>query len=360
MAGKSDNKAPAPIQLVSIGVVAYNEEKTLDDILNDIKAQDYPHNRIEILLVDSDSADGTRIVMEAFANASKGDFANVKLLDNPKRILPCGCNVLIDNYSGDVLIRVDAHARIPADFISKNVAVLEEGEYVCGGPRPTIASPSTPWTDTLLAAESSAFGSSIADYRGSSKKEYVSSVFHAAIRREAIEAVGHYDERLARTEDNDYFYRIQLAGYRVRFDRRIFSQQIARSSYARMMKQKYGNGFWVGRTLFVQPKCLQVYHFAPLAFVTGVAAMLLTGVFATWWPFLACTAAYLLICAALTVRTIIQSTKRCVQMLALPVVYAGIHMTYGAGTVAGIASGLWNLRKHPKGTAPFGCCSCGE
>ena len=80
MAGKSDNKAPAPIQLVSIGVVAYNEEKTLDDILNDIKAQDYPHNRIEILLVDSDSADGTRIVMEAFANASKGDFPPSEML----------------------------------------------------------------------------------------------------------------------------------------------------------------------------------------------------------------------------------------------------------------------------------------
>lgn len=344
MANESGTRACKPIKLVSVGVVAYNEEATLNNVLDDIRAQDFPHERIEVLLVDSASTDSTRKVMQRFAQSEDAGFENVKILDNPKRILPSGCNVLIDSFSGDVLIRIDAHARIPSDFVSQNVAVLEEGEFVCGGPRPTVSSPSTPWTDTLLAAESSAFGSSIADYRGSSKKEYVSSAFHAAFRREVIESVGHYDERLARTEDNDYFYRVRLAGYRVRFDKRISSRQIARSTFARMLKQKHGNGFWVGRTLFIQPKCLHAYHFAPLAFVMGIAAMLLAGAFASWWPFLACTAAYALICVALTARTIIQSANRCVHMLALPVVYAGIHIAYGVGTVSGIASGLKNLR----------------
>lgn len=83
------------------------------------------------------------------------------------------------------------------------------------GLRPTIASPETDWSNTLLMAEESAFGSSIADYRGSSKKEYVSSAFHAMFRREVIERVGLYDERLARTEDNDYFYRVREAGYKI-------------------------------------------------------------------------------------------------------------------------------------------------
>ncbi len=74
------------------------------------------------------------------------------------------------------------------------------------------------------------------------KKEYVSSAFHAMFRREVIERVGLYDERLARTEDNDYFYRVREAGYKIRFDVRIQSKQIARSSLKRMLKQKYGNG----------------------------------------------------------------------------------------------------------------------
>lgn len=339
----NEQNAFAPINLVSVGVIAFNEEGVIEGLLDDLKAQDYPHERIEVILVDSASTDNTKLIMNRFAQANSAPemgFANVLVLDNPKRIIPNGWNVALTAFSGDAFLRVDAHARIPSDFVSANIAVLEEGEFVCGGPRPTVAKPDTPWTRTLLAAEESAFGSSVADYRTGSEKQYVSAVFLPTFRREVIESVGLYDERLERTEDNDYCYRIREAGYRIRFDSRIHSAQIARNSYSRMMKQKYGNGFWVGKTLLIQPKCLHAYHFAPLAFVIGAAGMLLTGVFASWRPFAACTMAYALICAALTVRTIVQSTKRCVQMLALPVVYAGIHFTYGLGTVAGIASGI--------------------
>ena len=57
----------APIGLVSVGVIAYNEEDRLRDVLADIVAQDFPHDRIEVLLVDSASTDGTKAVMELFA-----------------------------------------------------------------------------------------------------------------------------------------------------------------------------------------------------------------------------------------------------------------------------------------------------
>ena len=185
-------------------------------------------------------------------------------------ILPCGCNVVLFKIpSGDALVRIDALTDSQS-FISSNIEVLDEGEFVCGGPRPTIASPETDWSNTLLMAEESAFGSSIADYRGSSKKEYVSSAFHAMFRAKCPNRVGLYNERLARTEDNDYFYRVREAGYKIRFDVRIQSKQIARSSLKRMLKQKYSNGYWIGRTMYVQPKCFRAYHFAPFAFVLGI------------------------------------------------------------------------------------------
>ena len=348
METRADNRAIAtPIDLVSIGIIAFNEEHMLGKLLDDVVAQDFPHEQIEIILVDSASTDGTKALMNRFARSNSAPnrgFASVRVLDNSKRIIPSGWNVALGAFSGDAFMRIDAHARIPSDFVSSNVAVLNEGEYVCGGPRPTIADPDTPWTQTLLAAEESAFGSSVADYRKDTEKQYVSAVFLPAFRREVVETIGLYDERLERTEDNDYCYRIREAGYKIRFDSRIRSSQIARNSFSRMIKQKFGNGYWVGKTLLIQPKCLRVYHFAPLAFVIGAASMLLVGVLASWWPFLACTAAYTLICATLTASTIINSAKRCAHMLALPVVYAGIHFAYGTGTIAGIASGLMNLR----------------
>ena len=332
----------APIGLVSVGVIAYNEEELLRDVLADIVAQDFPHDRIEVLLVDSASTDGTKAVMELFANGNAlpgYGFASVRVLDNPDRVIPCGWNVALKNFTGDCFVRVDGHARIPSDFVRMAVEVLDEGEYVVGGPRPVAANPETPWTKTLLVAEESAFGSSVADYRGGTEKQYVSAVFLPTFRREVIEKVGLYDERLLRTEDNDYCYRIREAGYKIRFDARIHSVQIARSSFGRMLKQKYGNGYWVGKTALIQPKCLHAYHFAPLAFVSGIVVMLTIGLVKTWTPFKISAAAYLLTCVVLACKAALESSKRYLQMAALPVVFFGIHASYGIGTVMGLLSG---------------------
>lgn len=346
MAGLSGKDDMTPINLVSVGIIARNEQHSLGDLLADLAVQDFPHERIEILLVDSASTDGTKSLMKEFAQINLEDnlgFARIRILDNPKVTIPSGWNVALKAFKGDVFLRIDAHARIPHDFVSANVAVLEEGEYVCGGPRPTVADPDTPWTRTLLVAEESAFGSSVADYRTGAVNRYVSAVFLPAFRREVVKKVGLYDERLLRTEDNDYCYRIRQAGYRIRFDGRIRSRQVARSTLGRMLAQKYGNGYWVGRTVFIQPRCLHVYHFAPFAFVVGITSMLLTGAIATWWPFLTCTVAYVLICDTLSVLAIAHAERRGVQMLALPIVFAGIHVSYGVGTCVGIVSGIGRL-----------------
>ena len=142
---------------------------------------------------------GTKAVMQKFADENKMGARQIIVLDNPKKTLPCGWNVLLDNYTGEAVIRVDAHAHIPEDFVSKNVKVLEEGEMVVGGVRPNIVDEETPWKDTLLLAESSMFGSSIAPYRnggnGTEEKIYMKSLFHAAYRREVFEKIGHYNTR---------------------------------------------------------------------------------------------------------------------------------------------------------------------
>ena len=181
---------------ITIAVIAYNEENTIKNILDDISRQDYDHSLMEVVLVDSASTDGTKAVMQKFADENKMGARQIIVLDNPKKTLPCGWNVLLDNYTGEAVIRVDAHAHIPEDFVSKNVKVLEEGEMVVGGVRPNIVDEETPWKDTLLLAESSMFGSSIAPYRnggnGTEEKIYMESLFHAAYRREVFEKIGHF------------------------------------------------------------------------------------------------------------------------------------------------------------------------
>ena len=151
--------------LITMCVIAYNEEQNINGILECIKNQDYDHNNMEVVLVDGASTDNTRALMCEFALDNKDEFRRVVVLDNPKKTLPSGWNVALREYKGDAIIKVDAHAVIPEDFVSKNVRVLETGEYICGGQRPNIIDKPTPFKETLLLAESSMFGSSIASYR---------------------------------------------------------------------------------------------------------------------------------------------------------------------------------------------------
>lgn len=207
--------------LVSFAIVAYNEERSLPQLLHDLENQDYPHNKIEVLLIDSMSKDSTKSIMEQFSE-THSDFFRVVVLENPEKTLPFGCNVALKNYSGDAIVRIDAHATIPNDFISKNVKILQSGEKVSGGKRPNIIDEQTPWKNMLLAAEQSMFGSSIAAYRNADKPRYVSSIFHGMYSREVYDTVGFYDTRLARTEDNDMSERISKAGYKLHYVQRLF------------------------------------------------------------------------------------------------------------------------------------------
>ncbi len=361
---------------ITVCVIAYNEEQALPSILEDIVRQDYPHNKIEVVLVNSASTDQTRALMEAFQEANNRPsyrFARIVVLDNPKKTLPCGWNVALSAYTGEAILKVDAHAAIPVDFVRKNVAVLESGEDICGGQRPNIIDEPTKWRETLLLAETSMFGSSIAPYRNNPGKTYVNSMFHAAYRREVFERIGGFNEDLARTEDNEIHYRMREAGFRLCFEPGIVSYQHIRSSLKKMLRQKYANGYWIGLTCGVCPKCLSLYHFVPFAFVsailislvvciagwiTGVDAVpadgwfhtvigahTVTGTAGIWtyfygivkiltiimWSLYGVIAIGMAVLAEVTV-----GRRRNITGICLPVLFLLLHISYGIGTVKGL------------------------
>ncbi|MEE1054497.1 MAG: glycosyltransferase, partial [Acutalibacteraceae bacterium] len=55
--------------IISFAVVAYNEEETLPRLLEDLRNQDYPHEKIEVLLIDSMSSDSTWQIMQDFSES---------------------------------------------------------------------------------------------------------------------------------------------------------------------------------------------------------------------------------------------------------------------------------------------------
>ncbi len=319
---------------ITVCVIAYNEEKTLPRLLEDIKKQDYPADKMEILLIDSGSKDKTMQVMRAFAEENP-QYLRVTVAENKKRTLPAGWNVALRLFQEDVILRIDAHARIPTDFVRKNIECLESGEDVSGGPRPNLPEKDTPWQRVLLMAESSMFGSGIAQFRRESKKKYVKSMFHPAYRREVFEKAGNYDERLVRTEDNEMNYRIRQCGFRLCYDPSIHSWQYTRSSLRGMMKQKYGNGYWVVLTLKVCPRCLSIYHFVPLCFVLAVLGSGAMAAFGKSWPAKLLWGAYGFVAGAMSLLAVRGEEKHPLQLF-LPGMFLLLHGSYGVGSLTGL------------------------
>lgn len=320
---------------ISIGIVAYNEEKNLPKILGDIIQQTYPHKQLEIVLVDGMSEDRTREVMQDFSEKHAEEFFAVRILDNPGRIQSCGWNRAIDAFTTDVLIRIDAHSSIPADFVERNARALSEGEFVTGGVRPNIVASDSSWQKVLLTAESSMFGSSAASFRREEKKAYVKSFFHGAYRREVFEKAGKFREDLGRTEDNEFHFRLRENGFRLCMVPGIISYQMIRPGLGKMCRQKFANGYWIGLTSGVCPGCLSLYHFVPFAFLCGIIFTTVLAVCS--YPLLAVLmwGLYGLLAVVMAVLAV-RGEKKYPGHLLLPVLFLMLHVSYGAGTFVGL------------------------
>lgn len=316
---------------VSIIITARNEEKYLPMLFEDIQNQTYPLQNIEVVLMDSNSTDNTRKLMEEFKKNNEN--LSFQIVTNERQIQAAGFNEGVKHATGDVILKIDAHSRIPEDFVQKNVNEILAGAYVCGGSRPTVVDSDDDFSKTLHIVEESALGSSIANYRKSNVKRKVNSIFHGMYRKEVFEKVGLADERLLRTEDNEFHYRVRKAGYDIIFNPEIESYQYIRPTFTKMIQQKFANGYWIGLTSHVCRDCLSLFHFGPGVFVaTLLILMMLTPI--SFTPLLTVVVLYLLAVLGLSIFEI-SKQKFNPTLLLIPFVMIAVHFAYGIGTIKG-------------------------
>lgn len=323
--------------LISFIIVAYNAEKYLNRSLDCLINQNYPSKNIEVILVDSKSSDKTKKIMLDFKKNNKEKYSNIEVLDNPKKILPCGWNVALSKAKGEAIVRVDAHSTFPENFIKENVKEIKKGENIVGGHRISVSDDASIWQKTLLLAEESLFGSGIAKYRRESKREYVSTLAHAMYRKKVFDEVGKYNENLARTEDNEMHYRMKEKGYKFLLSPNVVSYHHARNSFKGMIKQKYGNGKWIGITLKYCPKCFSIYHFVPLLFVLGIIFSILMA-FIKLPIFLYLISILYTLFNVVNLISVIIKNKFNIIYLTLPFILLTLHISYGVGTIVGIVN----------------------
>lgn len=320
---------------VSFIVVALNAASTIRTLFDCLKHQTYPHEWIEVILIDGLSSDATRTEMLRF-QAEENDFWQIKVLDNPKKTLPCGWNVALNAAEGDALLRVDAHVSIPDNFIELNVRDLLGGEDICGGKVTSVPGKNTKWAHVLNEAENSMFGGGIAAFRRADSTGYVNTAAFAIYRKSVFDRVGSYNELLTRTEDNEMHYRMRKAGFRFYYDPEIVSYRKTRSDLKGLARQKYLNGYWIGRTLWIEPRCFSLYHFVPFAFVISIFISLFCCLFGIFLPAAVLCGAYAVVNLTMAITSVINSKKRNWLFVFLPGIFIILHIWYGVGTLIGL------------------------
>lgn len=102
---------------ISIIIPAYNEEKYIETILKDIAMQDFELDRVEVVVVDNSSSDGTAIKVREFSSTTPQ--LEIKLLNEINPNVCSARNKGAANSSGKVLVFLDADNTISRSFLKE-------------------------------------------------------------------------------------------------------------------------------------------------------------------------------------------------------------------------------------------------
>ncbi len=327
---------------VSVIMPVRNEADFIAESLGAVLAQDYPHDRMEVLIADGMSSDATRAIISQVA-AEHPDIP-VTVLDNPRHIVPTGLNIALDQAAGEVIVRVDGHCKIAPDYLSRCVThLLEDRVDGVGGPIETVAA--TPSGRAIAAAMSSAFGvggSAFRTLRG--RTVLVDTIAFPAYTRRAVELAGPFDEELVRNQDDEYNYRLCKLGCKLLLADDVKAEYYSRSTLRSLWWQYFQYGFWKVRVMQKHPRQMRLRQFAPPAFVlaliVGGALAPFSAVVRSLW--LGLIASYLL--ANLTASLLAASRGGWRLLPLLPFAFATLHLSYGVGFLVGLVrfADRWN------------------
>src|SRR5579864_3776385 len=141
---------------VSVLLPILNEAQTIERCLNAILGQDYPTDKIEVLIIDGGSTDATLDLVRPFIERN----VRIRLLANPKRMQAYALNIGIAAAQGEIIVRVDGHTIIAPDYVRRCVQLLRDlaDQHVVNVGGLMCPAGETPTGRAIAAAGSSAFG----------------------------------------------------------------------------------------------------------------------------------------------------------------------------------------------------------
>ena len=321
--------------LVAIIIPCRNEEQFIAACLNSLLAQDYPKNKIEILIIDGASTDSTREIIQSYSQKDN----RIKLFDNPRKHTPISMNVGIKNAEGDLITKTDAHTIYPPDYVSKCVHYLEEYKTdAVGGITKNVPANGSLSAKAIVLVLDSPLGGGGSFRRVRGKPRLADTAYGICYRKEVFNKIGLFNEGLVRSQDFDFNLRLTRAGGKI-----LLAPDIALTYYPKQKtlisfwRRHFLDGIWAILPLKFGSRIFKPRHLAPLVFVSMILLFAICSLlFAPLiWALIAILALYF--AATIYFSLKIASREKSIQLFPfLILAFAARHFAYGIGALVGL------------------------
>jgi glycosyltransferase involved in cell wall biosynthesis len=334
MALEAATKAEA-LPFVTIVVPCRNEEKHVGRCLESILANDYPKERMEILILDGMSEDRTREIVAGYSER----YPMIRLVENPGKHIPTAMNLGIRAARGERILKMDAHSTYQPEYISRCVHYQDKyGAENSGGVWKMVPGADTEMARAIVLGLGSRFGSGNANVKvGVKKPTWSDSTAFGCFKKELFERIGMYDEKLLSSSDLDLNQRIQAAGGRILVAPDVVVNYVADADLLALRRHVFADGVWISYVMKFGKRAFSWRHWVPAALVLGLAGAFALGsvnrVFL--WIGMGVAATYAAVSIAVSVQ-IAARERDARYALLLPVVFGVRHFVHGIGTLFGL------------------------
>lgn len=251
--------------LISVLLVARNEEKYILNCIVSIESQFENNDDWELIFVDGDSTDATYSVVTDYLAAVEYKYS---ILRNPNKILASGWNIALRNSSGKFVIRPDAHGALHPGYIRHGLKVLLENDDITavGGRLETKAKGFIGSVIKEALSLKICVGNS--SFRTSLNSGYYDTAVFAIYRSEIFKRVGYFNENLTRHQDTEMHQRISSAGGKLYMNTQMKADYYCRDSLRGIIGQMFNNGIFLPEIIFQGGAKLR--HLAPFGFYFSV------------------------------------------------------------------------------------------
>jgi len=326
------------MSLLSVIAPCRNERAHILAFCESVARQALPPGwRMEVLVADGESDDGTRELLDEWC-ARNTQNVRFQRVDNPGRIVSTGLNCCIAQARGEVIARLDIHSEYAPDYLAQCIAALQaSGADNVGGP--WRAEGRTPMQRAVAAAFQSRWVAGGARSRDLGFEGEVDTVYLGCWPRATFERFGCFDEHLVRNQDDEHNLRIRRMGGRIWQSPRIRSTYFPRARLAQVLRQYAQYGYWKPFVIAKHGQAAALRHLVPAAFVLALAAA--AGLALVWSaaPLAALLLAYGLLLALAIAG--MRGVGPGVAARAVAVI-AAYHLGYGWGSLRG----WWDWWRH--------------